>query len=188
MMSCLIQQVNGAPKPPAPAFVGQKPEELQDVLPLPLLALQLHIVNASVFLDHKVVVPEQGQQFLKPSCKIRAKNIMQKMQRHANASCATPAAPTGDWQDGLCHRWDQNISARMFFDGHSQTVHFMPCRIAFYLGKSRLITWKTWRHFRSTTGSSCQRLWNHAMYSALAWRHQTGTAQMPESFLTLLRR
>ena len=122
---------------------------------------------------------------LKPS---GSKNIMQKMQRHANASCAIPAAPTGDWQDGLCHRWDQNISARMFFDGHSQTVHFMPCRIAFYLGKSRLITWKTWRHFRSTTGSSCQRLWNHAMYSALAWRHQTGTAQMPESFLTLLRR
>lgn len=118
---------------------------------------------------------------LKTSCK-RCKGMQ---MRHV---LATPAAPTGDWQDGLCHRWDQNISARMFFDGHSQTVHFMPCRIAFYLGKSRLIMWKTWRHFRSTTGSSCQRLWNHAMYSALAWRHQTGTAQMPESFLTLLRR
>ena len=46
------------PSPPKPvAFVGQKPEELQEVLPLPLLALQLHIVNARVFLDHKVVVP-----------------------------------------------------------------------------------------------------------------------------------
>ena len=72
------------------------------------------------------------------------KNIMQKMQRHANASCAIPAAPTGDWQHGLCHLWDQNISARMFFDGHSQTVQFTPCRITFYLGKSRLITWQTW--------------------------------------------
>ena len=66
MTSCLVQQKNGAPKPPA--FVGQKPEELQDVLPLPLLALQLHIVNASVFLDHKFVGPEQGQQFSEPSC------------------------------------------------------------------------------------------------------------------------